>query len=240
MFSNVKLGLIPILISTVVIAIMIFSLYVTVKYQSPEQYKKTRLHVFFTTLASVAIIFVGMNIVLTSLSFQYNQNFSRLTKTKEAIDKLALYPNQLLINLHNLRHEFVAGFFMTNLELYNKYIKKEDKKTDLPFNTIIEEQFVADVMIQSWEDCLTYRKYDLTPMDVWIQTFILWAQNPYFKAYYDKMIFAYNPTTKQFGDLLFEYAATIPVPTKDLTIYAKTIEKLTHDPKYIALIKTLN
>lgn len=238
MFESVRVEIIPVIISIAVIAIMIFSLYVTVKYQSPEQYKKTRLHVFFTTLASVAIIFVGMNIVLTSISFEYNQNFSRLTKTKEAIDKLALYPNQLLVNFHHLRPEFVAGFFMTNLDLYDMTLRPQTK-SKMTFNTILEEQFVADVMIQAWEDCLTYRKYDLTPMSVWIQTFILWAQNPYFKAYYKRMIFAYNPTTKIFGDLLFEYAGTIPIPTKDLSIYQKTIQKMMKNPRYLNLIKSL-
>ncbi|MBA2652171.1 MAG: hypothetical protein H0U73_07895 [Tatlockia sp.] len=68
--------LLPVVISVVVISIMVFSLYVPIKYNNPEQYKKTRLNVFFSTLASVAIIFVGINIMLSSLSFEYNQRFT--------------------------------------------------------------------------------------------------------------------------------------------------------------------
>jgi hypothetical protein len=53
------------------------------------------------------------------------------------------------------------------------------------------------------------------------------------------MIFSYKETTHVFGDLLLEYAATIPVPTKDSSIYIKTAGKLMKDPRYIQLMKSL-
>ncbi|MBA2657147.1 MAG: hypothetical protein H0U70_09230 [Tatlockia sp.] len=229
--------LLPVVISTVVIFIMIFSLYVTIKYSSPEQYKKTRLNVFFSTLASVAIIFVGINIMLSSLSFEYNQRFSRHTKTKEAIDKLWLYPNQLIQSATHARPEFIASFFMNNPKLYQLAIAP-NKKTPLTLEANIEEQFIADVMIEAWEDCLAIRKYDQTPLKLWLRSFLTWAQSPYLKDYYIENKYGYMDTTQQLGDLLFEYAQTLPKPVNNISLYNLTAEKMIKDSRFISLIKS--
>ncbi|MBA2711069.1 MAG: hypothetical protein H0U57_10820 [Tatlockia sp.] len=230
--------LVPIIISTVVISILIFSLYVTIKYRNPEQYKQTRINVFFSTLASVAIIFVGFNIVLTSIAFEYNQHFARINKTKEAADKLWLYPNQLLASSKNIRPEFLASFFMSNLDLYNKIIKP-DKKSILTISGNVEEQFISNVMMLAWVECITIRKYDETPLTYWLRAFLTWAQNPYFKAYYERLKFGYDPKTIEFADLLFEYALKIPVPTVDTGIYIKTADEIMKDQRFISLLKEL-
>jgi hypothetical protein len=218
---------------------MLFALYVTFKYRNTEQYKNTRINVFFSTLASVAIIFVGFNIVLTSISFEYNQKFSRLTKTKEAVDKLWIFPNQLLQSSQHIRPEFAAAFYMANLELYNM-ILLPNKKSILNRQTILEEQFISNVMIQAWEDCLTIRKYDEAPLTFWLRSFISWAQNPYFKAYYNRLKFEYKDTTIQLATLLFEYAEKIPVPTEDINLYKITVDKMMKDPRYISLLKEVS
>lgn len=228
--------LVPIVISTVVICILIFSLYMTVKYRSPEQYKQSRFNVFFSTLASVAIIFVGFNIVLTSISFEYNQHFARINKTKEAAEKLWLYPNQLLVSSKNIRPEFLASFFMSNLNLYNE-ILKDNRKSILTTSGNVEEQFIANVMLLAWVECLTIRKYDETPLTYWLRAFLTWAQNPYFQAYYERLKFGYDPKTVQFGDLLFEYAKKIPVPTVDTGVYIKTAEKMMKDERLKSLLE---
>ncbi|MBA2656922.1 MAG: hypothetical protein H0U70_08030 [Tatlockia sp.] len=231
--------IVPIIISTVVICILLFSLYVTIKYRNPEQYKKTRINVFFSTLASVAIIFIGFNIILTSISFEFNQTYTRINKTKDAIDKLWLYPNQLLKTSPNIRPEFLASFFMSNLDLYN-LILLPNKKTNMTKESIIEEEFIANVMLLSWSDCLTIRKYDKTPLNYWLTGFITWAQNPYFRAYYERIKFGYDPKTIELAELLFEYADQIPVPTKDTSVYPKVIELMMKDPRYISLLKSLS
>jgi hypothetical protein len=227
-----------IIISTIVICIMIFSLYVTIRYRSPEQYKNTRLNVFFSTLASVAIIFVGINIVITSLSFEYNQRFARISKTKEAVDKLWLYPNQLLSSSTHIRSEFYASFFMNNPELYD-LVLLSNKKSPLTQDAIAEEQFIVTVMLQAWEDCLHIRKYDDTPLEFWLRAYLSWAQNPYFKSYYNFLKFEYQINTNELASLLFEYAEQIPVPTIDTNIYAQTVKKMMRDRRFIALMKKL-
>lgn len=231
-------NIVSIIICIIVISIMVFSFYVTFKYRSPEQYKQTRINVFFSALASVAIIFVAFNIVLTTISFEYNQHFARLTKTKEAVDRLWLYPNKVLKTSRNIRPEFLASFYLSNLDLYNLVILP-NKKTNLTQEGIIEEQFIAHVMIQSWEDCLIIRRYDATPLTYWLRSFMTWAQNPYFKKYYERIKFSYTENTLILGDLLFEYAAKIPVPTKDINDYSNTVEELMRDPRYINLIHNM-
>ncbi len=230
--------IIPIIISIVVILIILFSLYITFKYSNPEQYKKTRINIFFSTLASVAILFVGFNIILTSLGFEYSERFSRLTKTKEAVDKLWLYPNEVIKSSIKSRPEFLASFFMNKRVLYN-LVLESNKKTVITKEAIMEEQFIATILVQAWEDCLALREYDETPLEFWLRSFLTWAQNPYFKEYYEDVKFEYQESTNLLAELLFEYANKIAVPTIDTAIYEQMVEKITQDSRYLTLLKML-
>ncbi|MBA3536291.1 MAG: hypothetical protein H0T84_06755 [Tatlockia sp.] len=228
--------LIPIIISAVVLTIMIFSIFITAKYNDPDLYKKTRIHVFFSTLASAAIIFVGINIILSSISYKNNQRFIRLNTTKEAIDKYWLYPNELLSSLIHIRPDFRASFFMNNPKMY-MVSRTTKKNSPQGINTLYQEQFIANVIIQAWEDCLNNRNYDLTPFNLWLSSFLVWAQSPYLKVYYDKFIYGYEDRTKQLGDLLFKYAATLPIPTNSKD-YEAAVEKILNDSRYISLMES--
>ncbi len=229
----------PMVISAVVVAIIIFSFFVTYKYRNPDQFKQTRLNVFFSALASVAILFVGFNVVMTSIAFESNQQFARITKTKEAVDKIWFYPNELIKSSSHIRPEFRASFFMFNLDLYNKVLAT-DKNTDLSDLGLIEEQFISTVMIQAWSDCLSVRNYDLSSIKYWLRGFLTWAQNPYFRSYYKNIRFEFASTTIQFADLLFEYAEKIPVPTKNQKIYIDTVEKIMEDSRFTSLLNSLH
>lgn len=217
--------------------IIFFSLFVSFKYGA-EDYKKTRFGTFFSTLTSAVILLVSMNIIVTTVSFEYNQHFLRVNKTKEIVDKLWLYPQQLLKNSSNIRPEFLAGFYLNNLEMYHLAFSK-DKKTPLTIQAIAEEQFIANVMIQAWEDCLITRKFDETPLSIWITGFLSWAHNPYFEHYYKIGKFGYKESTIKLADLLFEYAEKIPVPVTDPTVYDKISLQMQKDPRYIALERSL-
>lgn len=205
------------------------SLFVAFKF-NPDQYLKTRVSVFFSTLASVAIFLVAINIILTSISFEYHAEYTRLLQTKASIDKLWLYPNQIITNSSNIRQKFLAGFYSANLDLYKK-ANAESTQTQQSIQSIAEEQYISSLLIQTWEDFLTQRKFDSTEVSTWIKSFLTWAQNPYFKEYYEIFKFEYEKTTIEFADILFEYAANIPVPTKDTTVYQKTADKLLRDKR---------
>ncbi len=218
--------------------IVIFSIFITIKYRNTEEYRKTRLSVFFSTLASVAIIFVCINILLSSLSFESNQKLSQQAKTKEAVDKFWLYPNQLLESSSNLRPEFKASFFMNNPELYNLVVGEKNSQA-ATIATKAQEQFIANVIIQAWEDCLIIRNYDTTPMKFWLRSFITWAQSPYLKYYYSRVENSYADNTRILATLLFEYAKYLPTPVEDTNLYIRIVDKLMKDPRYIALMKSL-
>lgn len=220
-----------------VVVIIFFSLFVAFKYGA-EDYKKTRISVFFSNLTSVVILLVSMNIIVTTVSFEYNQRFLRVNKTKEVIDKLWLYPQQLLKSSLNIRPEFLAGFYLNNLELYN-LVFLNNKKTPLTVQGIAEEQFIASVMLQAWEDCLMTRKFDETPLKLWVTGFLTWAHNPYFAHYYKIEKFGYKEATIKFAELLFEYAEKIPTPVTDPTVYDKIALQMEKDQRYIALERSL-
>uniref|UniRef100_UPI002612E20E hypothetical protein n=1 Tax=uncultured Legionella sp. TaxID=210934 RepID=UPI002612E20E len=226
------------IIVTLVI-ILLGSIFVALKF-NPDQYPKTRVSVFFSALASVAIFLVAINIVLTSLSFEYNAAYTRLHQTKASIDKLWLYPNQIITNSHNIRPEFLAGFYPANIKLYNQ-AHAGDSKTPQSIQGIAEEQYISNLLIQTWEDFLNQRKFDSTEVSTWIKSFLTWAQNPYFKEYYELVKFQYEKPTIEFANVLFEYASGIPVPTRDTTIYQKTAQQMLHDErlkKIFSLSKT--
>ena len=127
---------------------------------------------------------------------------------------------------------------MFNLDLYNKVIVP-NKKSVLTDQGLIEEQFISWIMIQGWSDCLSVRKYDLSAIRFWLRGFLTWAQNPYFKSYYENLKFEFANSTIQFADLLFEYAEKIPVPTENRKIYIDVAEQMMKDPRFIELLELL-
>lgn len=224
----------PLITVLAVFIILITSILIAFRY-NPDQYPHTRLSVFFSTLASVAIFLVGINIVLTSISFQYNEHYVRVSQTKAATDKLWLYPNKLIADSPNIRPEFLAGFHRSNIELYQK-VKSQKKETPLTMKAIVEEQYIALLIFQSWEDFLTQRRFDDTETYEWINCFLSWAQNPYLRHYFESLKFQYSDVNIAFGELLFEYAKKIPVPTTNVDDYRSTTEQLLRDPRFIKVL----
>lgn len=224
----------PIIIFVVVIAAFITSIYVAVRYH-PDQFGKTRINLFFSALASLAIFFVGVNIILSSISFEYNQEYLRVSQSKQAIDKLWLYPLKLITHSKEARPEFIAGFFYNNMELY-KATKAEQRNLKQTSKSVIEEQFISLVIIQAWEDFLIQKNFNRTELNSWLKSFIIWAQNPYLKYYFDIAKFEYEARTVEFGELLFEYAKNIPIPTVSIDIYDSTVTQLLNDRRFLKIL----
>lgn len=224
----------PIIVILVVVLTLLGSIYVSFKFH-PDQYPKTRVSVFFSSLASVAIFLVGINVVMTSISIENNQQYTRIQQTKSAVDKLWLYPNKLIQESHHIRPQFLAAFYTSNPTLYELANSKKDESPQT-FESIVEEQYIANVLIQAWEDYLEQRKFDDTGLEEWLTGFLTWAQNPYFKSYYDMLSFEYRDSTNRFAQILFEYAKPIPVPTTDTTVYEKTVQRMLKDPRLISLL----
>ncbi len=200
----------------------------------PHKFKNTRTSVFISIMGSMAVIILSLNVVLTTVSLETQNTINKAQFTKQAIDKLWLFPNQLLKEATHARPEFIASLYYNNNNLYHLTL---NKKTVPTVKSEMEEQYISLVLIQSWEDYLTLREFDHTGAAVWIHNFLQWAQSPYLKKVYDNLKFNFAQTTIDLGDLLFEYAQQIPVPSQDSKIYQMTVKKFLKDPRLHAIFK---
>ena len=198
----------------------------------PHDFQRSRTYVFISILASLAVVILACNVFLTTINLDSQRGINNTNFTKTAIDKLWLYPNDLLTKKKAIRPEFLASFYYNNLALYRL---TQNLKTEPTIASTIEEQFIAITFIQCWEDFLTFRELDKTGDLVWLYNFIQWAQSPYLKIEFERLKYNYAPTTIEFGNLLFEYAQNIPVPTTDVSIYSSKVKKLYHDPRLVAV-----
>ncbi len=197
----------------------------------PSGFAKSRVYVFISILASVAVLFIGLSLMISAYSFEKQEDTTRKAITKESIDKLWLYPNQLIVNSTHARPQFLQSLYTNNPHL-SSIKPKEEPATVI---SALEEQNLAIVLIQAWEDFLTLRKLDQTGDAVWMNNFIQWAQSPYLKEYFDFLKYNFKETTIRLGTLLFEYGKTLPTPTRDPELYKTTVQKMLKDPRVISL-----
>ena len=203
-------------------------------FMHPERFKNTRMAVFISIMGSMAVVVLAFNVILTTINLQTQNTINKAKFTKQAIDELWLFPNQLLKDTQHARREFLASLYYNNKVLYD--ITK-GHKTVPTVKSELEEQYIALVLIQSWEDYLTLKNWDNTGDEVWLHNFLQWAQSPYLKAVYDNLKYNFADTTIELGDLLFEYAEELPIPTINPEVYILTIKKLLKDPRLQKIFK---
>ncbi len=201
----------------------------------PGKFKNTKTAVFISIMSSMAVVIISFDVILTTNSLEKQNMVNNAKFTKQAIDKLWLFPNQLLKDAKHARPEFISSLYYNNNTVYNL---TKHNVTEPTIKSEMEEQYIALVLIQSWEDYLTLRNLDKTGDTVWIHNFLQWAQSPYLKKIYDNLKYNFSATTIEFGNLLFKYANTIPVPSNDPEIYKETTIKLLNDPKSKQIFQT--
>lgn len=209
----------------------------TAVFMHPEKFKQTRIAVFISIMGSMAVVVLAFNVILTTINLQTQNRINKAKFTKQAIDELWLFPNQLLKDTQYARPEFLASLYYNNKILHGITKEQETKPT---VKSELEEQYISLVLIQSWEDYLTLKNWDNTGDEVWLHNFLQWAQSPYLKAVYDNLKYNFADTTIELGDLLFEYAEKLPVPSTDPEVYSITIKKLLKDPKLLKIFKTIS
>ncbi len=200
----------------------------------PHKFKNTRTSVFISIMGSVAVLILAFNVFLTSIKLETERATNNAQFTKQTIDKLWLFPNQLLTEKIHARPEFLASLYYNNLNLYK--LTKDLKSTPTP-SSELAEQYISIVLIQSWEDYLTLRTLEKTGDEVWLHNFLQWAQSPYLKKEFDTLKYNFASTTIELGKLLFEYAALIPIPSEDPEVYKMVVSKLLKDPKLLRIFE---
>lgn len=203
-------------------------------YFRPDDFQKSRLNVFISILASVTVVLIGLSLVMSAMNYEKTVQINRVTMTKNAIDKLWLYPNQLLATSPHISPEFLRSLYVNNPRLFNSCVKGKDVTESCI--SVIEEQNIAIVMIQAWEDYLTVHSFDKTGDRVWLTNFIQWAQSPYLHEYFEQLKYNFKDTTIELGTLLFEYAQKLPIPTNDPRLYYNTVSELLQDPRLKQLL----
>ena len=201
---------------------------------NPQKFKESKGSVVIAVIASIAIVFLGLNVTLNSVSMDFQADVKKNKLTKDSVEKLWIYPNQLFSEKTKARPEFYASLCYNNLDLYNL---TQNLHTKITVDSTLEEQYISILLIQCWEDYLKLRHFDKTGDDVWLVNYIQWAQSSYLKAQFDRLKHNYSDTTIRLAELLFEYASTLPIPTKDPGVYKKQVQELLKDPRLIAIYK---
>ncbi len=104
----------------------------------------------------------------------------------------------------------------------------------------MDEQYISIVLIQCWEDYLTFRTLEKTGDDVWLCNFLQWAQSLFLKRSYNNLKYNFAPLTRDFASLLFENADLIPIPANDPEVYRVTVKKLLNNPKLLIIFEKRN
>jgi hypothetical protein len=221
--------IIPVLTIVILIASVLASIYI-----KPAEFKKTRTSVFISIMGSAAVVILAFNVYLTSVNVINQKAVNEATFTKKAVDKLWLFPNQLLMEATAARPEFLASFYSSNTTLYEL---SKDLKTKPTIQSELAEQYISIVLFQCWEDYLTLRTLGETGDESWLFSFIQWARSPYLRETFDRLKYNYAPTTIKLAELLFEYGLKIPVPNLDKEFYRKMVKELIDDPKLKEIFK---
>lgn len=200
----------------------------------PHEFKRTRTSVFLSMMGSLAVIILAFNVYISTVSLEKQRVDTKANFTKTTIDKLWLFPNQLLTEKKHARPEFLASFYYNNLTMYNL---TKDVHTQPTINSELDEQYISIVLIQCWEDYLTLRTLEQTGDEVWLYNFLQWAQSPYLKKTFDILKYNYASTTIKLGNLLLEYAARIPIPSNDPELYEKSVKKLLNDQRLLDIFR---
>lgn len=218
------------------ILIVVLGSVIATAFINPQKFKESKGSVIVSVIASLAIVFLGINIVLNSMSINLEVEIAKNKITKLSVDKLWVYPNQLFSEKTKARPEFYASLHYNNLNLYKLC---ENLHTKITIESELEEQYISILIFQCWEDHLTFRQFDKTSDASWLVNYVQWAQSPYLKKQFDRLKYNYNDSTIQFAELLFEYAPRLPIPTTDPTAYRNLVQEMLKDPRVATLYKNI-
>ncbi len=200
----------------------------------PKEYHESKAFVFVSILTSVSIIIIGLNVVVNTMTLELQQTIAKTQFTKQAGYKMWVYPNQLFSEKENARPEFLASLYYNNTNLYNM---TQNLTTNITVDSELDEQFISIDIFQCWEDYLTFRTFDKTGDSVWLCNYLQWAQSPYLKDNFNRLRYNMAELTIRFGELLFEYASKLPVPTTNPENYAKLVQEMLKDKRLIRIYK---
>lgn len=196
----------------------------------PKEFHESKAFVFVSILTSVSIVIIGLNVVVNTMTLEFQQTIAKTQFTKQAGYKMWVYPNQLFSEKEKARPEFLSSLYYNNVNLYNM---TQNINTKVTVASELEEQFISIDIFQCWEDYLTFRILDETGDSVWLCNYLQWAQSPYLRDNFNRLRYNLAELTIRFGELLFEYASKLPVPTTNPDDYKKLVQKMLKDQRLL-------
>jgi len=106
----------------------------------PVEFKDSRASVFISIMGSIAVIVLSFNVIVNTLGLESQNAINKAQFTKTAIDKLWLFPNQLLKEAEQARPEFIASLYYNNSTFYKL---TEGKTTPSTMRSEAEEQYIT-------------------------------------------------------------------------------------------------
>jgi hypothetical protein len=203
----------------------------------PENFQKTRVYVFVSMMASIAVVVLGLNVIVNTSTLEFQKSVSQVDFTTKATNKNWVYPNKVISEKKNLRPEFVASLYLNNKNL-QKLVK--NLKTKQTIESENEEQFVCILLLQCFEDYLTIRHFDTTGDVVWVVNYLQWAQSIYLKNSFKTLKYNYAKSTIKFAELLFEYAKTLIDTSQSANDYQLVALKFLKDQRVVDLYQKKN
>lgn len=199
----------------------------------PSEYEKSRFRMFMSILGSIAVFLVGLSLGISAINLEEREDLDQLSITTKAIEGILDKPYGSIVKSRDARDNFLKSFFYSNVELYQVPAKDRPATT----SAILEEQYIATLILQSWENFLTLRHLIITDDRLWLTLFLEWAQSPYLKKYFMMQRYIYSDLAIELGEILFEYAEKLPVPTPNPKDYFDTVSVMLEDQR---MIKVLN
>ena len=221
------------IIPCLAVAMLITSV-LTALWINPRKFHFSRINVFVTILAGYAIFIISLNTFLTSYGLEQQSAINTSSITKQAINKLWLYPNEVITHSKNARPEFIGSLYYNNETLFQL---TKDLHTEITYQSTLEEQSISIILIQCWEDYLTFRLLDKTGDQVWLNNFLQWAQSPCLKSNFDHLKNNFAPLTIKFAEFMFEHASKLPVPTTSPELYEKIVKEMLQNPQLLQIYK---
>lgn len=217
-------------VSIIIVLIVLLAFTMSMFISDPKNYDNSRLKIFITIVAGFGI-FVIFFFYLNVVELQYNQQKMIFHDRIQSMDDNVL--DNFIKSLES-NFEKEPTFIMSILPL--QYPEASNIITGTQSITKYNTSFK---IFSLWRDYINYHNYLVIVNDdkSYIVQFLQRCNSLELKEYWKTMKLNYSITTKEFGDLLFEYGQNVE---KTSEAYCIKASQLVVDKRYIELMKIVD
>lgn len=218
----------PLIALVIFVAIIIIAFFVAM-YSHPGDHDKTRIRVFLTT-------FAGLGIVITFM-FYYNVVELQQEQQKTTILEQTSRLNQSILDtlLVEIRKAAVVApnFTLSLLPLSSCY-RDDIPEDDSTPEACTERYIVSYKIFNVWQNFLQGSYFVRPSFDGYVTNFLQRAHSKQLYKIWLTCRFDFDPSTRQFGDRLFELSGEIKKNTAKN--YAKVAARFVQSREFLSLL----